>query len=48
MKIAFLGDRNSKTIKLGRLLKILFPQFIVIELWDKYPSRLFIRRKDSL
>ena len=44
MYIVFSGDRKSRTIALGRKLKIRFPNLISTQLWDGYPSRIFIKK----
>lgn len=52
MKIIFSGDRNSKTIRIGRwLMKILnkiggekLNRFLAISLWDGYPSKIYFRK----
>lgn len=43
MKIVFHGDRNSKTISVGRLLKKLLPRHIEVSLWDGYKSRIYTK-----
>ena len=46
VKIVFSGDRNSKTIKLGKLLRKIFGKKIVgIDLWDRYKSHIYIGGK---
>jgi len=45
MKIVFFGDRDSKTIKFGKLLKKIFGRKIIsIALWDGYKSQVYLRR----
>lgn len=46
MKIVFLGDRKSRTIKLGRMLRRWFPNWVSVSLWDGYKSRIFIAGND--
>jgi len=47
MKIIFHGDRKSKTVRLGKMLRRLFPKLVLIDLWDGYKSRIFFREDQS-
>ena len=42
MKIKFFGDRNSIIIRVGRFLKRIFPKMIIVEIWDGYPSIVYL------
>lgn len=45
-KLVFFGDRNSKTIKIGEILKKIFPKLIRIMMFDGYKSAIYIDTLD--
>ncbi len=47
MKMLFTGDRGSRTIKIGKRLKKLFPKTVKIVMWDGYSSHIAITKKEQ-
>ena len=43
MNLVFAGDRYSKTAKLGKLLKKVFCNFILVLYWDGCSSLIYFQ-----
>ena len=44
LELNFTGDRDSRTIKIGKFLKTFLP-FIRVILWDGYKSQIYWQKR---